>query len=98
MDTALAHDGALAVVLRQGGVGDAGRRGRAIDGVGLDHLGRLGLLDLVCDLLRVHLGEDVGGSGGEESEDGKGAVLLVLFKAAAQAGECQQMFANESSI
>lgn len=91
VDAALAHDGALAVVLGQGGVGDAGRRGRGIGRVGLDDLGGLGLLDLVGDLLRVHLGEDVCGGGGEEGEDGKGAVFLVLFKAPTQAIACQRL-------
>lgn len=86
VDAALADDGALAVVLGQGGVGNAGRGGRGIGRMGLDGLGRLGLLDLVGDLFRVHLGEDIGGGGGEEGEDGKGAVLLVLFKASTQAG------------
>jgi hypothetical protein len=85
VDAALAHDGALAVVLGQSGVGDAGRGRRGIRRIGLDDLGRLGLLDLVGDLLRVHLGEDVCGGGGEEGEDGKGAVFLVLLKASTQA-------------
>lgn len=65
MHATLAHDGALGVVLGQGSIGNAWWCGRCISRVGLDDLGRLGMLDLVGDLLRVHLGEDVCGGGWE---------------------------------
>ncbi|KAH6610331.1 hypothetical protein Trco_000351 [Trichoderma cornu-damae] len=78
-------DGALAIVLGEGGIRNAGRAGRLN---ALEAPRRaLDLLDLVRDLLRIQGRHHVGRGGGQEGQDGKRAVFLVLLESTAEAGE-----------
>lgn len=76
---------ALAVLLRQCSVGDAGGACQVAGGALGTLGGALGLLNLVRDLLRVEDGDYVCRGRGQQGEDGKGTILLVLLESAPQA-------------
>lgn len=73
---------APAILLRHGGIGNAGSTKRRLGSSALEAPSRaLDLLDLVRDLLRIHLGQDIVRRGRKQGEHGKCTVLLVLLEA-----------------
>lgn len=86
MHTSLARqtDHTLAILFRQGGVGDA-RGANGFARTSFNTLRRtLHLLDLVGNLLGIEGRGDVGCGSGQKSQNSKSAILLILLKATAQ--------------